>query len=89
MSGSINIPVENVAKYDFVHWTDPRCPGDQYSQVVDVAPNGDLVVILLGIRRFVPARFVTAAVRNEPDRAKRGPFLPACRGPWGKPIVTP
>jgi hypothetical protein len=87
MSGSINITVDEVQRYDFIHWVPPRCPNDNYAQVVDIAPNGDFVVIVLGVRRFVKRAEVTAAVRNEVIRDNRGPILPLGRGPWGKPIL--
>jgi len=83
MSGSINITVDQVQANDYVHWENPRCPGDQYGQVVEVF--GDrVVVIVLGVRRFIKRNQITSAVRNELRDAKRGPIIPLGRGPWGR-----
>lgn len=86
MSGSINIAPADVQPLDFVHWQTAKCPGDNYNQVVAIAPNGDLVIIYRGIRKVIKASTVVAAVRNEPIRDTRGPLLGQSKV-WGNSSV--
>jgi len=88
MSGSINIDPSQVQRLDFVHWSAPGCPGDNYGQVLDLLDNSRIVVAYGGVRKFIYLSQITAAIRNELPHESIPNLNPLCAGtPFGKPIV--
>jgi len=77
MSGSIEVPIDQIQPLDMVHWQSRKCPGDNYSQVISILstpPDDTLIVIWHSIRKPVKRSQVTAAVRNEVIPQQIGPL---------------
>ena len=75
MSGPAEVPLSQIQPLDYVHWTAPKCPGDNYHRVIAIAPNTDLVIIYRGVRKTVRLSQVTLAIRNPDIPQKTGPNL--------------